>query len=38
MTQGCEEANQKFIKIRDAYKILINDEQRKAYNDKVGVK
>ena len=30
------EANEKFMEIKEAYTILINDEKRKAYNDKLG--
>ena len=31
-----EEATNKFMEIKESYKILINDEKRKAYNDKIG--
>jgi len=31
-----EEAKEKFLKIKEAYKILNNDEERSAYNDKIG--
>lgn len=30
------EANEKFMEIKEAYTTLINDEKRKAYNDKLG--
>jgi len=30
------EANEKFMEIKEAYTVLINDEKRKAYNDKLG--
>ena len=31
-----QEATDKFMEIKESYKILINDEKRKAYNDKIG--
>ena len=31
-----EKAAQKFMEIKESYKELINDEKRKAYNDKIG--
>jgi len=31
-----EEAQEKFMEIKEAYTTLINDEKRKAYNDKIG--
>jgi len=31
-----EEATNKFMEIKESYKVLINDEKRKAYNDKIG--
>jgi len=31
-----EDAKEKFLKIKEAYKILNNDEERSAYNDKIG--
>lgn len=31
-----EDATQKFMAIKEAYKVLVNDEQRKVYNDKIG--
>lgn len=31
-----KEATNKFMEIKEAYKVLVNDEARKAYNDKIG--
>jgi len=31
-----EEATKKFMEVKEAYKILVNDEARQAYNDKIG--
>jgi len=31
-----EEATKKFMEIKESYKVLVNDEKRKAYNDKIG--
>jgi len=31
-----EEATNKFMEIKEAYKVLVNDEARKGYNDKIG--
>jgi len=31
-----EEATNKFMEIKESYKVLINDEKRKIYNDKIG--
>lgn len=36
LNQDSPEANEKFLKIKDAYKILNNDEKRKQYNEKIG--
>jgi len=31
-----EEATKKFMEIKESYKVIVNDEKRKAYNDKIG--
>ena len=31
-----EEATKKFMEVKESYKVLVNDEKRKAYNDKIG--
>ena len=33
-----EENKEKFMKIKDAYKILIDDQKREEYNNKIGKK
>ena len=34
--EGNEDANEKFMEIKEAYTTLINDEKRTAYNNKIG--
>jgi hypothetical protein len=36
LNTGDEKATEKFVKIKEAYKLLINDEERKTYNDQIG--
>jgi len=36
LNKDSPEAQEKFVKIREAYKLLINDEQRSLYNAKIG--
>jgi len=38
LNKDSEEANEKFIRIKDAYKILNNEESRSKYNDSIGFK
>ena len=36
LNKGNEDANEKFMEIKEAYTTLINDEKRTAYNNKIG--
>lgn len=36
LNQDDEKATKKFMDIKEAYKVLIDDEKRKTYNDKIG--
>jgi len=36
LNEGNEVAAKKFMEVKEAYKILVNDEKRKEYNDQIG--
>ena len=36
LNKGNPDANDKFMEVKEAYTTLINDDKRKAYNDKIG--